>query len=232
MIAGLSSYFALALAGMAAAAPTAAVQPAADARSWEVCRTSDSQTPFASIAAACTALLQSGRLTDPQRAEALWNRAIVYRSERDYPRAVADYEAALAIDPRFAWAHAGLGATYRDQGDQRRGISHYDIALPLAEAEIAGTPEGTMRAGRIERVAFYHYGRGRAYDQLGDHRRAVADFREAVRRAPRDPDMANALCWNLAVLGEHLDEARAACDAALRARPIMRRRSTVAPWSL
>jgi tetratricopeptide (TPR) repeat protein len=221
MIANVPSLLVLALASMAPATPPVAAQtaPPTDARNWAVCRHEIPQTPLAAEAAACTALLDSGRLTSRQRAEALSNRAIVYRSQRDYPRAIADYEAGLAIDPQFDWAHAGLGASYRDSGNPGRAIPHYDISMRLGEAEIAGLPEGPTREDRINRIAFGYYGRGRAYDLLGDHRRAVADFREAVRRAPREPDMANALCWNLAIIGENLDEARAACDAALRERP-------------
>lgn len=61
--------------------------------------------------------------------------------------------------------------------------------------------------------------RARAYARLGDYRRAVPDFREALRIGVGDPQIANGLCWSLAVLGQSLDEARAACDASLRAAP-------------
>lgn len=61
--------------------------------------------------------------------------------------------------------------------------------------------------------------RARAYARLRDYRRAVPDFREAVRLEAGDHKMWNGLCWSLAVSGESLAEARAACDLGLRLHP-------------
>src|SRR5437868_4833740 len=61
--------------------------------------------------------------------------------------------------------------------------------------------------------------RARAYVRLRDNRRAAPDYRAAYRAGVREPSVANGLCWSLAVLGESLEEARAACDARLRIEP-------------
>lgn len=61
--------------------------------------------------------------------------------------------------------------------------------------------------------------RARAYVRLSDYPRALPDFREAVRLEASDHHLWNGLCWSLAVLGDSLVEARAACDLALRLHP-------------
>jgi Flp pilus assembly protein TadD len=61
--------------------------------------------------------------------------------------------------------------------------------------------------------------RARAYGRLSDYQRAVPDFRAAVRLKTGDYKMWNGLCWSLAVRGESLAEARAACDRGLRLHP-------------
>src|SRR5205085_5955723 len=61
--------------------------------------------------------------------------------------------------------------------------------------------------------------RARAYVRLSDDRHAMPDYRAAFRAGVTEPAVANGLCWTLAVLGESLDEARAACDTRLRIAP-------------
>ena len=73
---------------------------------WGLCRAGDT-AEAQTVVDACTALLRPGRLTDRARAEALSNRATAYRVQNDYARALADYDAALAINPDFDWAHHG-----------------------------------------------------------------------------------------------------------------------------
>jgi tetratricopeptide (TPR) repeat protein len=158
-------------------------------------------------------------MDDFDRAEALANRAIAYRVQHAWRIAVADYRAALRINPEFEWLHAGLGATYREMGDARRAIGEYDIALRRLNTRLSETAAGPARDDVATRLAFGYYGRGLAYAMLNDNREALPDFRAAVRGAPDEPQMANGLCWTLAVLGENRDEARAACAAALRLRP-------------
>jgi Flp pilus assembly protein TadD len=70
-----------------------------------------------------------------------------------------------------------------------------------------------------ERRFFALSHRARAYARSSDYQRAVPDFREAVRLEAGDHRMWNGLCWSLAVRGDSLAEARAACDRGLRLHP-------------
>lgn len=214
MIGRATSILPLALLLLAAPAGAQEEDP-----NWRLCRaveTAEAQT----LVDACSALLRSARLTDRERAEALSSRAIAYRVQEDHARALADYDAALAIDPDFDWAHHGRGAVFRDRGDPALAIPEYDEGIRLGLRDLAAMePRSEDHIFYAHRLAWGYFGRALAYARLRDHRRAVTDLREAVSRAPEDPDMANALCWSLAVSGGDLDEARAACDASLRIRP-------------
>lgn len=132
------------------------------------CMNHDEAHGLALIIRSCTAIIQSGNLSQRGLAIAFTIRGVAYARQRNYDRATADYDQAIRIDPSYAYAYA------------YRGIR---------------------------------------YAALGDHRRALASYREAARQAPHDAIALNGLCWGLAVIGEDLDQARAACDEALRIAP-------------
>lgn len=205
----------LALLSFVLALPAPALAQDRD-RDWGRCR---GDTPKVVIAG-CTALIASARLSDEERDQALSARAFAYRFQHDYPHAIADYQDALRRNPRAIWAHIGLGDSYRDSDDSGQASGEYARALGLAEGELGNAgPQSAQYAPRLALVAAIHYERGHMYEVAHDYPHATEDYREALRRAPNNPEMGNALCWILAIRSESLDEARAACDASLRVRP-------------
>ena len=56
-------------------------------------------TPWDRQISSCTAVIQSDRETDTNRAIAYNNRAIAYFGKQDYDRAVTDYDQAVQLDP-------------------------------------------------------------------------------------------------------------------------------------
>lgn len=55
-----------------------------------------------------------------------------YQEAGEYPAAITAYEAALAIDPKFAEAHNGLGVVYALMDDYPPAIRHLTTAAGLA----------------------------------------------------------------------------------------------------
>jgi tetratricopeptide (TPR) repeat protein len=53
----------------------------------------------------------------PDLVAAICNRAACYEAQRNYDAALADYDAALLLDPANAKAHAGRGSVLRARGD-------------------------------------------------------------------------------------------------------------------
>ena len=57
------------------------------------------------------------------RAKFLTNRGDAYQARKDYDRAIADYDAALKLDPKFQRAWNNRGAAWRQEGRPRPGAA-------------------------------------------------------------------------------------------------------------
>lgn len=92
-------------------------------------------------------------MADEARATALANRATSWQEQGRSDRALADLQAALALDPSSAHAWYNLGVARRDAGDAAGAEEAYRRALAIdpGHAEAAGNLGADLvRAGRIE----------------------------------------------------------------------------------
>src|SRR5262249_567791 len=85
-------------------------------------------------------------------------RGAVHGKRREFDLAIADYDAALKIDPKLATAVSDRGFAYAGKGDFNRAIADYTQAIQM-DPGLA--------------VAFYN--RGNARTATGDTRGALAD---------------------------------------------------------
>jgi tetratricopeptide (TPR) repeat protein len=85
----------------------------------------------------------------------------------DNNRAIADFTAALRINPDYAKAYRNRGYAYNEKGDYDRAIADFTAALRI-------NPDD----------ADAYNNRGIAYYYNGDYNRAVADFTAALRIDP------------------------------------------------
>jgi tetratricopeptide (TPR) repeat protein len=122
-------------------------------------------------------------------------------AQKDYDRAIADYTAALRINPDYATAYYNRGLAYANKKDYDRAIADYTAALRI-NPDYAST----------------YYGRGLAYSHKGDYDRAVADYTAALRISP---DYAAAYNNRGIAYANKKDYDRAIADytAALRINP-------------
>ena len=122
--------------------------------------------------------------------------------KHEYDRAIADYEAAIRLDPAFVMAIGNRGNAYRDKGDYDRAIADFTTVIRL-DPDNAFSYANRCKAygdkGDYDRaIADYDaairlapdlaapfYSRAHAYRAKGDHGRAIADYGEAIRRAPK-----------------------------------------------
>jgi tetratricopeptide (TPR) repeat protein len=75
--------------------PVVGIASAARAGDWEDCRSEAADQAVA----ACTRLLGRDQLSSADRAKAYFQRARAYDKQKDYGRAIADYTAALRLNP-------------------------------------------------------------------------------------------------------------------------------------
>jgi len=156
------------------------------------------------------------------------NLATVYRdAKKDYPRALADYDKAVALAPGISEIYVNRGMLRQLTGDPALARADYSKALAL-------DPENALaycRRGDLERmdheddrsIADYtasivldprraeaFCGRGMAYAQTARYDLALADFSEAIKLNPRDYTAYHER--GLAYLEEKTDLARALAD--------------------
>jgi lipoprotein NlpI len=116
-------------------------------------------------------------------------------------RAMADYDAAIRLDSRYAKAFYNRGLAWGGQGDNDRAIADFDAAIRLNPRDAE---------------AFYN--RGLTWSNKGDQDRAIADYDTAVRLDPRHAAALNnrGVAWQ--AKGDH-DRALADFDVAIRVDP-------------
>lgn len=112
------------------------------------------------------ALIES--LNEHNRAGTLINRGIIHMNRHAYGRALADFDAAIALQPQLAEGHINRGAALLAQNNYAGAIAAIDRGLELA-------PEDPARA---------YYNRAVAHEELGHVREAYRDYRQASDLAP------------------------------------------------
>lgn len=135
---------------------------------------------------------------NPGNPDLLLRRASLFSTRGLLARALADYDAAIAIDDRRSRALHGRGLLLVRMGDIDRGLADLDHAIRLSFAD----PKIYKDRGAI----WFHKG---SYD------RAIADFDRAISLAP---DFASAHFYRALALREKGDAAGAAASLAEAAR--------------
>jgi len=151
--------------------------------------------------AACSSAIESGQAAGHDLVLAYSRRGHAYVDTHDLDRAMADFEAAIRLDPNFFDGYNGRGRVYHARGDDVRALGEYEIAIRLDP-----------------KSPWPHNNRGVAYFALGDTVRAIADYGEAIRLDP-------GIFWPHANRGEihwrmgDLDHALADYEEVVRLEP-------------
>ena len=113
-------------------------------------------------------MIKSGR-----EAWAFVGRGLGYSRKGDYDRAIADYNQAINLDPRYALAYNNRGHAYLAKGDKDRAIADFNQAIKINPLP-ASNPHVNV-----------YFNRGIAYSAKGDYERAIDDYTEAIRLDPK-----------------------------------------------
>ena len=120
---------------------------------------------------ACTWLLQSGRIAEGSVLVVFHSRGNAWYQKGEADRAIADYTAALRIEPDDVDALYNRGVAWNEKGAFDRAVEDYTAALRIR-------PE--------DRDALYN--RGNAWSEMGEYDRAIEDLTAALRIKPDDPE--------------------------------------------
>src|SRR5215469_8549694 len=82
----------------------------------------------------CTLLIEAGGQPPQTRVGAFNSRGNIYLSQRNYDRAIDDYNEAIRLDPKYAIGFNNRGLAYQRKGQIDRAIEDYDEAIRLNPA--------------------------------------------------------------------------------------------------
>lgn len=106
---------------------------------------------------------ESKILSDAVIAVEWYDKAYDSYFSEDINKAVADYNLAIMLDPKFALAYNSRGMVYREQKDDTKAISDFNKAIML-------DPES----------AFAYNNRGRLHYDLHENNKAMTDYNKAI----------------------------------------------------
>jgi tetratricopeptide (TPR) repeat protein len=104
------------------------------------------------IVAVCGALIDNDKTLKSDRIKALLARAGVYDRKDQVDRAIADYDAALLLDPTLADAFNARGELWRRKGDRPRALADFGAAIKLNPRHEAARANYRSLALELERI--------------------------------------------------------------------------------
>ena len=120
----------------------------------------------------CTQVIERGeKETRKNRSFAYDNRGNAYYKMGEFDRAIADFTAAIALNPNDAIAHYNRGNAYDERAELDSAIADWDKAIAI-------NPNYAAAYGN----------RGIAYRKMGEFGRAIADYTKAIKINPNDAD--------------------------------------------
>src|SRR5690242_19011626 len=132
-------------------------------KDWQLCQ-DRAHTSLGNHIRSCTDIINADRISSRNRAIAYNNRGNALREKGALDRAMADFDAAIRLEPRLADAYVNRGITWYRRGDFDRAIADYDEAIRLDPAD-----------------AYPFNNRCLALRAKGEFDRAIADYDQAIR---------------------------------------------------
>jgi tetratricopeptide (TPR) repeat protein len=166
--------FLLGTALLGAALPAAAAVTVLGSTSARLCYESAETPGAASLSALgrCDEALSEDMITERDRIATHVNRGIIRLRRGELDAAVADFDTAIARDPKEAEAYLNKGMAMLRREDGASAIGLFDTAL----------------AKKTSRPEIAYYGRAVAHEMSGRVAAAYRDYREANRLAPEWED--------------------------------------------
>jgi tetratricopeptide (TPR) repeat protein len=104
------------------------------------------------IISRCDSLITNEKNTQPDRIKALLARAAAYDRKQQYDRAIADYDAALKLDPAQADAFNNRGEVWRKKGDRPHALADFGAAIRLDPQHSSARGNYKSLAQELERL--------------------------------------------------------------------------------
>jgi tetratricopeptide (TPR) repeat protein len=146
-------------------------------------------------------LVLAGLAYRPLLARFYYSRGFTSNQQRQFDKAIADYDEAIRLDPRYADAYFARAFAWNEKKQFDKAIADYTEAIRL-------NPKN----------ADAYVNRGSIHNVMNDHDKAIADYSKAIRLHRKGAQIysARGMIW----AKKHLyDKAIADYDAAIRLNP-------------
>ena len=149
---------------------------AASPRDHDDCNADDADRNIAG----CTRVFEDRKESKKVRAIALVGRGLAWKSKGDRDKAIADFTAAIRLEPNDALPYNNRANIWRELGEIDRAIADLTEAIRIDPHPRSALPG----PGYVNVYA----NRGLAFHAKGDHERALADYDQALQLHPNDSD--------------------------------------------
>ena len=151
---------------------------------------------------ACGRLIASGRFKGRDLGVTYNNRAFAYLTQKDFPRALLDYDMAIQLAPTVEDTWFGRGRAWAGRGEWQRAMGDFNRAIELKPG-----------------LARHYVLRGETFAALRDYERALADFEQAIRLEPGNNPFAYHMRGVILRRYGNFDGAISSHDQGLRINP-------------
>ena len=111
---------------------------------------------------------------DPKNPITYNDRALVFKAKKDYPRAIADFSAALQLKPDW-FLYYNRATAYSDQGNEAAAVEDYTKALKKVPKHSVGESDCLL-------------GRAHSYFNLEQAEPALRDVNAVIKLEPKEAD--------------------------------------------
>jgi lipoprotein NlpI len=119
--------------------------------------------------AGCTRVIEDDKQKPKSRAAAYYNRGNAHAAKGDHAAAIADYDAAIKLEPKNARAFNNRGTAHSDKGEFDAAIEDFGAAIR-----------------HDARLASAYFNRANTYAAKGEADRAIADYTTAIKHNRRN----------------------------------------------
>ena len=152
----------------AAALPAHGAEQVFGTSDAQACYEAATYNPKNADEASCDIAIKRGKLSREQLAATYSNRGIILANHGELDKAIADQNAAIALDPDSARAHVNRGNVYYRYNRHNEAVAEYNQAITLSHGELAPA----------------YFNRGKSHLALGETDAANKDFQQAATLAP------------------------------------------------
>jgi len=174
-------------------------------------------------------------LSNPDYAEAYFNRGVLFLQLGRFEEAIKDYDRAIQIKPDYADAFNNRGIALQELGQLELAIESYDRSIQIKpENFMAYHNQGIVlrELGQLEQAivccnnaikikpnyAEAYYNRGVAFQELGQLENAIESYSKAIQIKPDYAEVYVSCGIALQELGQ-LEKAIVSCNKALQLNP-------------